>query len=245
MRHPYKALVTGHSRGLGEAIARALLAQGIPVLGLSRAGNPALVDAFDSLLVQVALDLSNPAALQAWLASDGLAVFGADAEGLLLVNNAGSLGPVAPPGRQDAAALVQAVNLNVSAPLLLCDGVMRLGCPQVRIAHVSSGAARTAYPGWSVYGATKAALDHHARAVQQDAPPGLRISSVAPGVVDTAMQTAVRASHAQDFPRLERFVALKAEGHLSTPEDAARRLVAHLLSDAFGAEPVVDVRELG
>ena len=63
MRHPYKALVTGHSRGLGEAIARALLAQGIPVLGLARADNPALADEFDSLLVQVRLDLSDPVAV--------------------------------------------------------------------------------------------------------------------------------------------------------------------------------------
>lgn len=244
MRHPYKALVTGHSRGLGEAIARALLAQGIPVLGLARADNPVLADEFDSLLVQVRLDLSDPVAVLGWLEGGGLAVFAADADALLVVNNAGSLGPVAPPGRQDGAALAQAVSLNVSAPLLLCDGAMRAGCASVRVAHVSSGAARTAYPGWSVYGATKAALDHHARAVQQDAPPGLRISSIAPGVVDTAMQTAVRASAPEDFPRLERFIGLKAAGQLSTPEAAAGRLVAHLLSDAFGTEPVVDVREL-
>jgi len=154
------------------------------------------------------------------------------------------LGPVAPLGRQDGNELVRAVNLNVTVPLLLGDGLARRHPGPLRIVHVSSGAARTAYAGWSLYGATKAALDHHARCVLADARPGLRICSLAPGVIDTDMQTAVRQAPAQDFPLRERFLALKQEGLLSTPEAAADRLVRHLLSDDFGKEAVADLRDL-
>jgi NAD(P)-dependent dehydrogenase (short-subunit alcohol dehydrogenase family) len=146
----------------------------------------------------------------------------------------------------DAAGLARAVALNVTAPLILSAAVMRAGAaaPDLRIAHISSGAARSAYPGWSVYGATKAALDQHARATALDAIAGLRICSIAPGVIDTGMQAQVRAASLADFPQRERFDALKRDGALATPEAAAGALVAHLLSDQFGAEAVADIRTL-
>lgn len=58
-----KAIVSGHSRGLGAAIVEALLARQLPVLGLARSALPARAG-----LSQCALDLADPAALTAWLA---------------------------------------------------------------------------------------------------------------------------------------------------------------------------------
>jgi NAD(P)-dependent dehydrogenase (short-subunit alcohol dehydrogenase family) len=114
-----------------------------------------------------------------------------------------------------------------------------------RILHVSSGAARSAYPGWSVYCATKAALDHHARAVVMDNMRALRICSLAPGVVDTDMQAELRATGLERFPIRERFDNLKRSGQLTSPEACAQRLVRYLLSDEFGQNPVADLREMG
>jgi benzil reductase ((S)-benzoin forming) len=111
-----------------------------------------------------------------------------------------------------------------------------------RILHVSSGAARNAYAGWSVYCATKAALDHHARAVTLDKTPRLRISSVAPGVIDTDMQAEVRATTDDKLPSRPRFVDMKREGRLISPDQAGRKLVELLLSDTFGDEPVTELR---
>jgi NAD(P)-dependent dehydrogenase (short-subunit alcohol dehydrogenase family) len=241
-----KAIVTGHSRGLGAAVAAALMTRGIPVLALARQGNPALAAAHGGLLTEVAIDLADAAAAARWLASGALAGWLADATSALLVNNAGVVSPVAPPGSQGADAIARAVSLNVSAPLVLSDAfVAATGhLADRRILHVSSGAARAAYAGWSVYCATKAALDHHARAVLEDALPGLRICALAPGVVDTDMQTTLRASDPAAFPALPRFEALKREGKLTSPAECAARLVAHALSPAFGDPPVADLREL-
>jgi hypothetical protein len=66
---------------------------------------------------------------------------------------------------------------------------------------------------------------------------------VAPGVVDTAMQAEVRATDAAAFPQRQRFLDLKQQGQLATPEAAARRLIALLDRPDFGAQPVADARD--
>lgn len=240
------AILTGHSRGLGAAVTAELLARGVAVLGLSRSENPALARAHPGQLEQVSIDLADGAALAHWLDGGTLARFVADADRVLLINNAGLLQPVGPLGSQDGAAIARALAVNVLAPLSLANALVaaRPAARDCRILHVSSGAARKAYAGWSVYGATKAALDQHARAVAADALPGLRICSLAPGVLDTGMQAEVRASSPDRFPARERFAALARDGQLVPPQDAARRLVAHLLSEDFGREVVADLREL-
>ena len=236
-----RAIVTGHSRGLGEGIATALLEQGIEVLGISRASSASLRS---PALRELALDLADSRALSAWLAGGELSAFLAGAQGALLVNNAGIVQPVAPAGRQQAALLERAMALNVTAPLLLSNAFIAASAavPDRRVAHVSSGAGRNAYAGWSAYCAGKAALDMHARAVQADAIPGLRIASIAPGVIDTAMQAELRGASEADFPQLARFLALKEEGALSDASEAGRRFVRLLLSAQFGANVLGDLR---
>ena len=238
------AIVTGHSRGLGAALVDALLAQGRPVLALARGARGGL----DARLREVALDLADAAALQRWLAAGELDTFIAGHACVLLINNAGTLDPVGPLSRQDPAQVGAAIALNVAAPLQLSAALASRVLPrggELRVLHVSSGAARNAYAGWSVYCASKAALDQHARAAALDGVPGLRIVSVAPGVIDTAMQAQIRATDAADFPQRERFEALHERGQLIAPADAAGRLLAYLQDDAFGAQPVVDLRDLG
>lgn len=238
-----KAILTGHSRGLGAAIGAELLARGMPVLGLARRANPDLAARFPQLLRQRELDLGDVATMRDWLAGDELSGFLSDADAVLLINNAGVVQPVGPAAMQDPAAVAQAVVLNVAAPLMLTTAVARASAAEKRILHISSGAARQAYPGWSVYCATKAALDHHARSTVLDAAEGLRICSLAPGVIDTDMQAEIRDIAPERFPMRERFVALKREGQLTTPEDCARRLVDFLLAPGFGSQPVADLRD--
>lgn len=239
-----KAILTGHTYGIGHALAADLLARGIPVLALARGESAQLGLAFPDLFEQHRVDLSDPEALRGWLAEDSVARYLADADTVLLLNNAGTLGPVGPLGRQDAAAIIRAVNLNVTAPLLLSEEVVRRHPGALRILHISSGAGRAPIAGWSIYCATKAALDQHARTVQADGAPHIRIASIAPGVVDTEMQAAIRRIDVADFPALERFIALKTEGQLSSPEQVAQGLVDYVLGECFGTEPVIDLRNL-
>ena len=239
-----RAVLTGHSRGLGEAIAEELLDRGIAVLALARRGNPALAARHGGRLREVALDLADTAALAAWLGSGALQAWLAEADEALLINNAGTLQPMGPLTLQDPVAVARAVASNVGAPLALAAAFAAAGPQARRVLHVSSGAARKPYAGWSVYCATKAALDHHARAVAAEAHPGLRIASVAPGVLDTAMQAEIRSSSVQRFPQRARFDELYRHGGLSAPEHAGARLVDYLLGEHFGSATTTDLRDL-
>ena len=106
---------------------------------------------------------------------------------------------------------------------------------ECRILHMSSGAGRSAYPGWSVYCATKAALDQHARAVALDHNINLRI--VQPGA------RRHRYRHAGRDPRRRRsssFRCAKDSTNSSAPASwptrrrPRRRLVDYLLGEHFG-----------
>lgn len=235
-----KAIVTGHTKGLGAAVAAELMDRGIPVLGLARSRS---AGAASSLLAEIEVDLSDGAALAAFVAGGALRDWLADAGTTLLVNNAGVVGPVGPLAEQDPLAALRAVTLNVAAPLALAAAAVQASTGERRILHVSSGAGRNAYPGWSVYCATKAALDRHAEAVLQDGDPSVRCTSLAPGVIDTGMQAEIRATPESRFPMKERFVQLKQEGALASPDDCARKLVDYLLAPRFGRDAVADLRD--
>jgi len=237
-------VVTGHSRGLGAAVAEHLLARRARVLGVSRHGNPALAERYESALAEATVDLADADALEQWLRGGDMKDFLDGAQLAGLVNNAGVLQPIGPLDVQDVAAVSRAVSVNVGAALALSAAFARAtsAIADRRILHISSGAASNAYAGWSVYCATKAALDQHARAVQLDRTRGLRIASVAPGVIDTDMQAEIRGTTDAKFPDRPRFVELKKTGKLRSPEQGGANLADLLLSDDFGRETVIDLR---
>lgn len=239
-----KAILTGHSKGLGLGIAQSLLARGFPVLGFSRTINTRLQDQFPALLQQQPVDLADSAALQDLLTGDSLPQFIANATRLLLINNAGLVSPLGPLNAQAASDISRSVHLNVTTPLALSAHITQLlkADQQLRILHVSSGAGRGAYPGWSVYCASKAALDMHAQAAQLDKLKQVKICSLAPGVIDTDMQAQIRQTDEALFPNRKRFEELKSNQQLTCPEKAGERLVDYLLSHKFGGLAVDDLR---
>lgn len=239
-----KAILTGHTRGLGAAIAHELLSRGIEVFGIARNRNEEFTKQFPSLFRQAELDLGNSAMLVKWLQQGAMRQFIGTCDTVLLINNAGIVQPVGPIQAQDVALVAQAVNLNVAAPMMLASAVAAAAraARDVRILHISSGAGRNPYPGWSVYCATKAALDHHARAVAMDHAPNVRIASLAPGVIDTDMQAAIRVAPLEHFPLRARFEQLKRENQLTHPAECAKRVIDYLLDERFGHEPVDDLR---
>ncbi|NHZ98992.1 SDR family oxidoreductase [Massilia sp. CCM 8734] len=254
-RSAVTAVVTGHTQGLGAALAAGLMERNIAVLGVARGTAPALAERFGPLLRECQVNLSDSQALGAWLATSALREHIGASTLVLLMNNAGTVDPVGALHDQDPLLVARAVALNVAAPLMLAAAVVA-AAPQAerRIVHVSSGAARNAYTGWSVYGATKAALDHHARSVALDYPigpdacdavAGVRICSLAPGVIDTAMQAQIRATPESLFPQRERFTALQQDGALTSPAQCAAGIIDYVLDQHFGRVPVDDLRTSG
>jgi benzil reductase ((S)-benzoin forming) len=247
-------ILTGHSRGLGAALTDELLGLGCSVIGLSRKGLVPKASAKPGCFFdQVSIDLADSGTLGRLLVDDCLSKPVRDSDRAVLINNAGLLSPVGLVGEQSPTEIVQAVAVNVTAALMLTNWFVKAskGKADRRVVQVSSGAARSAYAGWNVYCATKAALDHHARCLALEAQQagsvshGLRICSLAPGVIDTDMQAQVRASELGSFPMRPKFDELKATGGLASPADVAQRLCNHLFSDSFGGDPVADLRSIG
>ncbi|WP_416192638.1 SDR family NAD(P)-dependent oxidoreductase [Neisseria sp. CCUG12390] len=234
-----KIIITGHTGGLGEALAAHYLQGSMEVWGIARRSLPA-----QNGLRQSAVDLADTEGLAAWLQRGEIDAFMQDTDELVLINNAGTVFPSAVCGKQRPSEIAAAVGLNITAPLLFSNHVLAVRPEnlQVKIVHISSGAGRNAYPGWSVYGASKAALDHHLRCVEAENHHNVKVCSIAPGVVDTDMQAQIRAQDGGDFPILPRFQQLHANQELSPPETAAK-IIASMIDDAdFGDEIIQDVR---
>jgi benzil reductase ((S)-benzoin forming) len=69
------------------------------------------------------------------------------------------------------------------------------------------------------------------------------VCALAPGVIDTDMQVQLRGADSSLFPERATFEGLKQKGHLTSPDDAAARVLAFLQRTDFGDNPVADVRD--
>lgn len=244
------AIVTGASRGLGLAIAQQLLRRDRTVLTISRKPDPALVQHAlkeGSPLEQWSLDVAGTDAaprLEAWLRNLDAQAF----DRAVLINNAGVIGSVGPVDGMDAPTLAQVLRVDLEAPALLSAAFLRATRgwrAERRVLNVSSGAGRVAIAGWAAYCAAKAGLDQLSRVMALDEallPNPAKIVSLAPGVIDTDMQTQLRESDERSFPTLSRFKEFKATGQLAAPGEAAARLITFLERKDFGAVAVADVR---
>lgn len=164
------------------------------------------------------------------------------------IHAAGTITPIGFAGEVDPGAYQANVLLNGAAPQVLghrfLGAVSHLRCRR-DLVMVSSGAARKDYLGWSAYGAGKAAVDRWVRTVgaEQHERGGTRVLSIAPGVVATGMQDTIRATDARDFPQVERFRQLHADGALEDPAVVARRFWEVLDDDEVPSGSVIDLRE--
>jgi len=180
------ALITGASRGLGLALARALADDGWRLI-LDARGAEDLERAARELggrapVVALAGDVTDPTHRAALVAAAGPRLN-------LLVNNASTLGPIPRPelATYPLDALAEVYAIDVLAPL----GLVQLALPLMSeggcIVNVTSDAAVEAYPGWGGYGSAKAALEQ-LTAILGAERPDLRVLAVDPGDMRTQMQ---------------------------------------------------------
>lgn len=248
---PRITILTGTSRGLGLALANQLIhsvgqEQG-HLVTLSRKKSDALdtaAQAKNTTLTQIEADLADIAAIER--AGKLLHALVASFSSVRLIHNAGVVTPIA---QAEAFTDLHIINstfqINITAPIYLTAQVLSASrhTTDRRVMLISSGAGRNASSGWGVYCATKAAMDRYAECAQLDEGDRARIVSMAPGIMDTAMQETIRATSKTDFPSLDRFLNLHQQKQLTTPEDVARKLLLAMEADAFGATTIDDIRQ--
>ncbi|NNC95100.1 MAG: SDR family NAD(P)-dependent oxidoreductase [Chitinophagales bacterium] len=215
--------ITGASKGIGKGIADAFLKQtDYTVFNISRSNtvvNPRLQ------FLQV--DLSDKNALLNFNFPDH------DYEKIVLINNAGTLGELKHAGAMSDTSIFSAYMVNVVAPHVLINKFIKHFNDLIKekiIINISSGAASSVYDGWSVYCASKSAIDQMSRVIdhEQDlinASSKFKVYAIAPGVVETAMQQQLRKADEADFSRKAKFIELKDNQALYTPAEVGQRFV--------------------
>jgi benzil reductase ((S)-benzoin forming) len=237
-------IITGTSKGIGEALVRQVLQKTHSlVIGLARTKSHVSHPNYRHVIC----DLGKLEILEKrldYILPDG------DFNQIVMINNAGIIGEIAHLGKVSSQSIRQIFEINTIAPAILMNAFVKkyAGLEETKkiVVNISSGAATKAIDGWAGYSASKAALNMLTQTAQNEAAldrNGIRFFAVAPGVVDTTMQKEIRNSALSDFSSLPKFIALKENMNLSSPEFAAEKIL-YLVENAEKFEGVIqDVRE--
>ncbi|WP_394688182.1 SDR family oxidoreductase [Hoeflea sp.] len=206
------ALITGASRGIGEAAARIMAACGANVVLVARSTSDIdrIAAEIGDKAVAVACDVSLYQDLQNAVGTARDRFGSLD----ILVNNAGVIDPIARLEESDPGIWNQCVDINLKG---VYHG-LRAAIPVMKgqgggvIINISSGAATGAIEGWSHYCATKAAVLSLTRcAHKENAQDNIRIVGLSPGTVATDMQRAIKDSGINPVSQLDWSVHISPE----------------------------------
>ncbi|MGE9754415.1 (S)-benzoin forming benzil reductase [Bacillus inaquosorum] len=239
-------IITGTSKGIGEALAQKLIHSNHRLYCISRQPNQSLVDQ-DTHLQYYSFDLRETHKIEA-LFQDLFEHIKHDPqpEGIYLINNAGVLSPVAPIEHNKAEDIVQHMQVNLIAPMVITSQFMKHTKhieTDKRIMNISSASAKYLLPSQSCYSTSKAGLDSFTKSInleQANQQNPVKIASVYPGMIDTQLQTEIRSVRKEDFPYVDEFIQLQKAGKLQSAEKTADALIHFLNQDDFGEQAVVE-----
>lgn len=226
-------VITGGGSGIGSALALSLVQRGKSVLIVGRReSNLQQIAAYSSAIEYVCADITTEAGLAA------VSEYCQSSNQIeALINNAGTIEPIAAIKDVNAKQWQQAIDTNVSAVLFLTQALYAK-LAQGRVLNISSGVAHFPLKGWGAYCVTKAALSMLTRCFQEEAQD-VFFASVMPGIVDTAMQGIARSDVNIDKQQMAFYQKLKQENRLLSAETVAAFLTWLLLDvdkDSFKAQ---------
>lgn len=227
-------IVSGVSRGLGKALVLELLALGNQVIGVGRTNSIEHPNySFFNIDLRTNCDLSH-------LKIDYT-------KPITLINNAGIIGEISRISQQDDWDLTEVLKVNTIAPFDLAKQIYSKLKDKdgFTLVNISSGAAKKSIPSWAAYCASKAALNmlsENFLIEEQEIGNHPKVYCVAPGVIDTDMQKYIRNASEEKFSQRQRFVELKENDELFSPEECAGKLLK-LLRQPFDGRIFYDLRD--
>jgi benzil reductase ((S)-benzoin forming) len=215
-------MITGGSRGLGQALCEQFKTKDYKILEFSRSVPHEY---------SIRTDLADPERSRLTVAKAIESIDSSQLEELIIISNAGTLEPIGPTSGKSHVDLTENMNTNFISAILILTEIIRkfqaAACRKV-IVNISSGAALKGRAGWSLYCAAKAGMESFIRSLaleQQTQPQPFIPINIDPGVIDTEMQALIRGTSPADFPDVETFVQRKNQGLLAPPDKVAAAII--------------------
>lgn len=235
-------IITGGSHGIGKAIAKKYTSEKYQVFSISRS----IVSNVEYKQLQA--DLSNASNAIDAIHSIFALLDLKQTSSITLVHNAGRLGQINTLGNLDPENIEEIIQLNTTTPLILSNEFIKLTkhlqCKK-QVISISSGAAENAYPGWSVYCTSKAGIEMMTKTIaseQHKHVRGVKAIAIRPGVVDTNMQTRIRKTPESAFKHVQRFIDLKQNNQLYSPQFVASQIYTIDNSNKLKNGDIIDLR---
>jgi benzil reductase ((S)-benzoin forming) len=247
------AIITGASKGLGEAIAKRLIQEQIAIVSVSRSENQEIkqLAAEKGLFYQhYSCNLSLEKEVQEVFMEIAHSIFEKDPKEILLFNNAGVIEPIQTVGNLDQTPIIRNIQVNLIAPIITTNLILNKAQvinTRVQVVNVTSGAAVRPIESWSVYCSSKAGLNMFTQTAaleQAEMNTNNKIIAFSPGVMDTNMQATIRSSSKDAFKDLERFKEFKEKSLLLSADTVANALVNLLLSGDVESGKVYNIKDL-
>ena len=212
-------LITGASRGIGEAAAREFAAAGANVALIARSTDDIarIAGEIGTKALAIPCDVSRYTQFEQAVAATAQTFGGLD----ILINNAGVVDPMGDFADLDPEAWARTIDINLKGVMhgmrAVIPGMIAQG--HGTILNISSGAAHNPVEGWTAYCASKAGVYMLTRTADLECRgKGLRIMGLSPGTVATKMQRDIKASGVSPVSQLDWSVHIP-------PEWPARALV--------------------
>jgi NAD(P)-dependent dehydrogenase (short-subunit alcohol dehydrogenase family) len=233
------ALVTGASSGMGEEITKAMAAAGAGVVAVGRNEErlERVVAEAGGDVFAIVRDLTGDGAAQA-VVDEAVKRMGR----LDILANVAGIMELGPLGETPVESLDRQFRTNVRAPFELTQAALpHLLESKGSIIFISSMAALAAFPESAAYTATKGAIDAVARQLAVElAPAGIRVNAIAPGEIDTPMNSDFYAEHPEFVEEMKEFTPAGRLGKASDIAPAAVFLASDMAGFVYGVSLPVD-----
>jgi benzil reductase ((S)-benzoin forming) len=246
-------IITGTSRGIGEALAKKVLGDDNVLFCISRNQNPrlsteAMVKGWK--MKDIAIDLNDVSKVNEVMRDIFRSIDAEEVSEIILINNAGIIHPIRLIGDSEVSEkIIRNINVNLTSALLITDRFVRetedWDVPR-KVMNLSSGAASYPVAGWSAYCAAKAGLEMFTKCLvdeQKERINPVKVTSFAPGVVNTEMQQEIRNTNPHDLPGIGKFIDLKEKGALLEPEFVADQILSLLSREDYGQDTVLHIND--
>lgn len=228
-------LITGTSRGIGEALAQKILEKGNTVLGVARGRSDALKSTHYHHL---SFDLADTSRISQIMERVNEVVDDQRFDFICLVNNASAVEPLGAIEKCPASEIETHVRISLIAPMILTSLFIRKFTGdriRKKVAFISSGSAYTAVPHESSYCASKAGLNIFAQCVgleQKDKQYGFEVIRIRPGTVDTSIQQVARSKNRDEYIWADLAKQMYENGELEDPGKVAE-IICTILDNQY------------